>query len=751
MATEAELIEQKREERRELLNDIKRRRAASAQAEGSLGAAEEGQYGDVGQGGPKGDFDDEINQDPGNEDVTRSSMVSKLPEYGMYGTMGSYQKFLEEGVGDETFGSRVGGTLTKGKLFEAPSSGFGSKYSAENLPILKNMDPISRGVYNAIAPYGEKAFDILDTLFRLPGAGAADVAQVVGVDEKDVNEIQAAVNTTIGTFVPQGNPVMTSAATNQAVGSVVKAANTIKGMSKNITPQNVRSDMVYLSDILKGDADSLILKGEQPITGSVGAASTLDNARGEIVSGLNKFFKNKNIDEITEADLDSNIVNKIFTETFEKYGIKRSGEISPDTEYQRLYRTGLIDDELLSKITAYGNKTKSRQKKLDADKLRESKATLALDYLKDTQATDLNKPFLYEIMSEQYPDIFPSGVGSTRKRDVVNEMIDKKPILSDYLGLKRKIDKNTLASIDDVDSDLFKKYFNNNTIIKDTLQGSTGLNDKIVFKYLDFIRKSSPSSKKPKGSNFDDFMSSYSNEINDLKNTNSVFYKNYKLFEEFEGLRSSVQMDIKPFLDKLYKAKKNRKDGTTRTEAERISEAKNSVQIAHAFESSQINKTIGKTKMKLGTQEVSTLEGSGGLPQSYYLDLSEFNAIRQPKLETKLRKAVDKGDQQEINQINKELEEIGAKVTIDGKEYGKHIFLTEKLNKIENKVLTKGKEFNVNNPYGITKQEYDNFKNGMEQLENEVGNFQKKGININIFKDGGLVGIDHLTRPLGNF
>jgi hypothetical protein len=677
--------------------------------------------------------------------------MAEKPQYGMIGTMGSYQKFLEEGVGDETFGSRVGGTLTKGKLFEAPSSGFGSEYAAENLPILKDMDPISRGLYNAIAPYGEKAFDILDTLFRLPGAGAADVAQMAGVDEKDVNEIQAAVNTTIGTFVPQGNPVMTSAATNRAVGSVVKAANTVKGVSKNITPENVRSDMVYLSDILKGDADSLILKGEQPIVGSVGAASKLDNARSEVITKLNSFFKNKNIDEITETDLDSNIVNKIFTDTFDKYNIKRSGAISPDTEYQRLYKTGLINNELLSKITAYGNKLKSRKKKLDADKLRESKATLALDYLKDTQATDLNKPFLYDIMSEQYPNIFPPGVKETRKRTVINEMVDKKPALSDYLGLKRKIDKNTLASIDDVDSDLFKKYFNNNTIIKDTLQGSTGLNDAIVFKYLDFIRKSSPSSKKPKGSNFDDFMSSYANEINDLKNTNSSFYKNYKLFEEFEGLRSSVQIDIKPFLDKLYKAKKTRKNGTMRTETERVSEAKNSVQIAHAFESSQIDETIGKSKMKLGTQEVSTLEGAGGLPQSYYLDLSEFNAIRQPKLEAKLRKAINKGDQQEINQINKELEEIGAKVTIDGKEYGRHKFLTEKLEEIENKVLTAGKEFNENNKYGITKQEYENFKNGTGQLRSEVTNFQKKGYDVRIFKDGGIVGISHLTRPLREF
>jgi len=71
--TEAELIEQKREERKKLLDEIKRKRAAAAQSEGIIGAAEEGQYGDVGQGGPKGEFDDEINQDPENADPSRFS------------------------------------------------------------------------------------------------------------------------------------------------------------------------------------------------------------------------------------------------------------------------------------------------------------------------------------------------------------------------------------------------------------------------------------------------------------------------------------------------------------------------------------------------------------------------------------------------------------------------------------------------------------------------------------------------------
>jgi len=81
MATEAELIEQKREERKKLLDEVTRRRAAAARSEGIIGAAEEGQYGDVGQGGPKGEFDDEINQDPGNEDPSQSSMTQQAKNF----------------------------------------------------------------------------------------------------------------------------------------------------------------------------------------------------------------------------------------------------------------------------------------------------------------------------------------------------------------------------------------------------------------------------------------------------------------------------------------------------------------------------------------------------------------------------------------------------------------------------------------------------------------------------------------------
>jgi hypothetical protein len=79
--TEAELIEEKREERKKLIDEVKRRRAIAAQSEGILGAAEQGEYGDVGQGEPKGEFDDEINQDPGNEDPSQSSMTQQAKNF----------------------------------------------------------------------------------------------------------------------------------------------------------------------------------------------------------------------------------------------------------------------------------------------------------------------------------------------------------------------------------------------------------------------------------------------------------------------------------------------------------------------------------------------------------------------------------------------------------------------------------------------------------------------------------------------
>ena len=144
-----------------------------------------------------------------------------------------FQKFIEQNVGDEAFGLRTLGTAKN--IFSAPSSGFGGEYDARNLPILKDMGPVTQALFNVIAPYGEKAFDIADTIFRLPGAAAADIAELTGSSESDVNKLQAEINTMIGLFIPQTRtPGMASAATNQVVNAVSKSAQELNNIRKFI-------------------------------------------------------------------------------------------------------------------------------------------------------------------------------------------------------------------------------------------------------------------------------------------------------------------------------------------------------------------------------------------------------------------------------------------------------------------------------------------------------------------------------------
>jgi len=208
MATQEE-----KELRKKVIEDIKRKRAAAAYGEGVKKAAEEGQYGDVGQGEPKGEFDDDIIQEDPNAQM-------------------EFQKFVEQNVGDKAFGLRTLGTAEN--ILSAPSSGFGGEYDARNLPVLKDMGFVTQALFNTIAPYGEKAFDIVDTLFRLPGAAVADIAELTGSSESDVNKLQAEINTMISLIIPQGNPASTAAATNQIVNAVSKSAKELNNARKFI-------------------------------------------------------------------------------------------------------------------------------------------------------------------------------------------------------------------------------------------------------------------------------------------------------------------------------------------------------------------------------------------------------------------------------------------------------------------------------------------------------------------------------------
>ena len=194
--------------RKKQLAEVRATRAAGMTADEAKAAAERGDFPGV---------------EPVEDNETNQDINAQM----------EFQKFIEQNVGDEVLGSRILGTAQN--IISAPSSGFGGEYDARNLPILKDMGPVTQALFNVIAPYGEKAFDIADTIFRLPGAAAADIAELTGSSESDVNKLQAEINTMIGLFIPQTRtPGMASAATNQVVNAVSKSAQELNNIRKFI-------------------------------------------------------------------------------------------------------------------------------------------------------------------------------------------------------------------------------------------------------------------------------------------------------------------------------------------------------------------------------------------------------------------------------------------------------------------------------------------------------------------------------------
>ena len=159
--------------RQDILDEIRRKRAAAAYGEGVVGAAERGEYGDVGQGGPKGEFDDEINQDPGNEDVTQSAFSSRLvpalkagAEHGMYmtpilGELLSMKDSYEAGK----LASELEG-FDKAKMY-----GLSTLMGIGSLPIMSEVMGYT-GISPALRSYYMTAMRKLDPRVKNPGTGS---------------------------------------------------------------------------------------------------------------------------------------------------------------------------------------------------------------------------------------------------------------------------------------------------------------------------------------------------------------------------------------------------------------------------------------------------------------------------------------------------------------------------------------------------------------------------------------------------
>jgi hypothetical protein len=338
----------------------------------------------------------------------------------------------------------------------------------------------------------------------------------------------------------------------------------------------------------------------------------------------------------------------------------------------------------------------------------------------DTITKDMD---LSKMTQKQIYEFFENAYKSATGLEPLTSGSNKKLFLSkiDRFANERGFEKLRKSKFgESADKTLFKNYLFSNKVIDDLVSNNKNIDKTSLTRYLDFIRVSSPNSKKGIDGNFDNFMKDFDLEIKDLKNIDSIFYKQYQYFKQFDKVRKDAGEKIKPFLNKIF--------SSTTDEA-----AKNSLQIAHRFENSQIGKTVGEG-----------LAGTGGTPSAYYLDISRFNSEIQPKLEAQIRKALANGDTATLNKLNTQLtDEVGAEIIIDGVKFGKHTTIEEKL-------LKEIKKYESNPALmrkdGVTRAMINKAYEGIDLISKSASD-----LGIKTMKGGGMVGIRHLTRPLGNF
>ena len=645
MATEVEI---KAKERKEILDEIKRKRAAAAQSEGIIGAAERGEYGDVGQGGEKGPFDDEINQDP-----------NKMSNFDFLANYFTSPKFSSIGLGVDLLG-RIGAKTAPytQKPLETISQGGDSivqkagKFLYEDAA--KVAAKINSGVsFDELTP-GEKFAIASVPAEVIPGLGLApDILRLA--KNFVINSTKAGVKAIQDMTQPLGmtdtGTIMPMKMSDEGGSSVVKSSDEVKKIYPNLKYKNEADDFIKENYLKMSDEQML----------------------KEMMKDPDKYF----------------------------YEIPSSVK---SLEQRRLVVLGKSRGTSAGSAMRYGSE-------LDYENVMKEFDTIT----KDMDLSKMTQKQIYEFFENAYKSatgLEPLTSGSTKK--LFLSKIDR---FADERGFE-KLRKSKFG--ESADKTLFKNYLFSNKAIDDLVSNNKNIDKTSLTRYLDFIRVSSPNSKKGIDGNFDNFMKDFDLEIKDLKNIDSIFYKQYEYFKKFDKVRKDAGEKIKPFLNKIFPS--------TGDEA-----AKNSLQIAHRFENSQIGKSVGEG-----------LAGTGGTPSAYYLDISRFNSEIQPKLEAQIRKALADGDTATLNKLNKQLtDEVGSEVIIDGVKFGKHTTIEEKL-------LKEIKKYESNPALmrkdGVTRAMINKAYEGIDLISKGASD-----LGIKTMKGGGMVGIGHLTRPLGNF
>ena len=640
--------------RQDILDEIRRKRAAAARSEGIIGAAERGEYGDVGQGGPKGEFDDEINQDPGNEDVTQSRMSN----FDMLKSIFMDPKTSMFGSGVDMFG-RIG-ALTS--------------------PVTqKPLETISQGGDNIVQEAGKFFYEDMAKATKKINDG-------VKFDDLTFSEKFA-----LASLVAEGTPLGLAPDILRAVKNftVNVGKSALKGIDNITQPVGMTNEGIMMPMAASDE------------TGS-GVISASDEVK-KIYPNLK--YKNEADDFIKENYLkmsDEQMLKEMMKDP-DKYFYEIPSSVK-SLEQRRLVVLGKSRGTSAGSAMRYGSE-------LDYENVMKEFDTIT----KDMDLSKMTQKQIYEFFENAYKSatgLEPLTSGSTKK--LFLSKIDR---FANERGFE-KLRKSKFG--ESADKTLFKNYLFSNKAIDDLVSNNKNIDKTSLTRYLDFIRVSSPNSKKGIDGNFDNFMKDFDLEIKDLKNIDSIFYKQYEYFKKFDKVRKDAGEKIKPFLNKIFPS--------TGDEA-----AKNSLQIAHRFENSQIGKSVGEG-----------LAGTGGTPSAYYLDISRFNSEIQPKLEAQIRKALADGDTATLNKLNKQLtDEVGSEVIIDGVKFGKHTTIEEKL-------LKEIKKYESNPALmrkdGVTRAMINKAYEGIDLISKGASD-----LGIKTMKGGGMVGIGHLTRPLGNF
>ena len=267
----------------------------------------------------------------------------------------------------------------------------------------------------------------------------------------------------------------------------------------------------------------------------------------------------------------------------------------------------------------------------------------------------------------------------------------------------------------------FLKYYQNKIKSPKSLKD---LNESSQFRFFHNISRTTPDLDSPEA-----FFKSFS--VKDIK-PGGKLHEKYLKFEKIDQTRKSLQKDIKPVLDKIFTKVR---EGTK----QEGKQAETSLQIAHKFITKGIGKYVDDAKY-----------GTGADSAQIYLDISEYNAYIQSGLESQARKLYNKylkegleSDYLKLQEIDKAMQAIGVEGQIaKGQTIGKAMDFDTKLSRLMIEAMDAGY---------VTQKEVDT---ALEVAENLTKNQKEYMILFSEkapFAKGGLVGIDYLTRPLGNF